>query len=87
MEPDLCPPWWPAVLWWLIHHHGPGPDPGPVDVKLFASLDKVLAAVAVGALVTRLGDKSIAQQVQKLISPAASDPMPALTGLAQNIRG
>jgi len=75
------------VLCWLIHHHGPGPDPGPVDVKLFATLDKVLAAVAVGALVTRLGDKGIALQVQKLVSPAASDPMPGLTGLAQNIRG
>ena len=30
MEPDLCPPWWPALLWSLIHRpHGPFPEPDP----------------------------------------------------------
>lgn len=30
MDPELCPPWWPELLWWLLHHpHGPEPpEPG-----------------------------------------------------------
>lgn len=26
MDPDICPPWWPGLLWWLLHHpHHPEP--------------------------------------------------------------
>jgi hypothetical protein len=35
MEPEICPPWWPDFLWWLLHHHpvGPVPEPGEEWIK------------------------------------------------------
>lgn len=27
MDPELCPPWWPELIWWLLHHHPVPPTP------------------------------------------------------------
>src|SRR5258708_6054494 len=37
---ELCPPYWPALIWKLIHHHGPvpQPDPSPWMERIFAGL-------------------------------------------------
>jgi hypothetical protein len=79
MEPDICPPWWPNLLWWLLHHpHGPGPDPGPIDKGLLTRLDAHFAAVAVAALATRLSDRTAREEVGRIAGELASDPMPGL---------
>ncbi|MEP6493877.1 MAG: hypothetical protein ABJF01_14445 [bacterium] len=85
MEPiDICPPYWPFLLWWHIHHpHGPGPDPGPIDKQLFATLDQHFAAISVTALAGRLGDVKVAREISALGARIASDPMPGLQGLAK----
>lgn len=45
MEPELCPPWWPELLWSLLHHeHHPGPPP---PEEWLRDLEEVLAALAV----------------------------------------
>ena len=84
MEPDLCPPYWPRLIWWLIHHpHG---GPGPIDKQLFNRLDAQYAAVAVAGLATHLSDKRVGEDVGNLVASLASDPMPAfgqLTAVAR----
>ena len=85
MEPDICPSWWPRLLWWILHHpRGPGPDPGPIDKDLIARVDAHLAAIAVAALSTRLSDATAREQIGRLAGKLASDPMP---GLTQSVRG
>lgn len=79
MEPDICPPHWPWLIWWLIHHpHGPTPDPPPIDKQLLNRLDERFAAIAVAGLAGRLADKRVAGDIGKLVGPLASDPMPGL---------
>jgi len=80
MEPDICPPWWPNLLWSLLHHHGPGPGP---DKNLVNRLDAHFAAIAVSALSTRLADSSAREEVGRIAGELASDPMPAF---AQAVR-
>lgn len=79
---ELCPPWWPRMIWWLIHHpHGPG-DPPPIDRELFTQLDTHFAAVAITALAGRLSDKKIGEQVGNLAGKLrSSDPMPGLVAV------
>lgn len=79
---DTCPTYWPALLWWLIHHpHGPGPDPGPIDRELVAKLDAHFANIAVAALAGRLSDKKAGHQIGTLASKLASNPMPGVAEL------
>ena len=84
MEPDLCPPYWPRLVWWLIHHpHG---DRGPIDKQLFNRLDAQYAAVAVAGLATHLSDKRVGEDVGNLVAPLASDPMPGFGQLTAAAR-
>jgi hypothetical protein len=77
MEPDICPPYWPRLIWWLIHHpHG---DSGPIDKGLFSRLDAHFAAVAVAALSPRLPDAGISKEVGGIFGKLASNPMPGLS--------
>lgn len=77
----LCPPWWPSMIWWLIHHHGPGPDPGPVDREAFKRLDAHFAGLAVEALAGRLDDAKVGREIDGLVNRLKSDPMPAIAAL------
>jgi hypothetical protein len=87
MEPDICPPYWPELLWWLFHHHhpipGPDPDPWPIDKQLMNELDAHFAAIAVAGLAGRLGDKRVREEVGKLAGHLASNPMPGLGQLSR----
>jgi hypothetical protein len=81
MEPDTCPPYWPRLIWWLIHHpHGAG-DLGPIDKQLFNRLDAQYAAVAVAGLATHLSDKRVGGEVGELVGSLASNPMPGFSQL------
>ena len=31
MDPELCPPWWPSLIWWLLRHHPHLPEPPPEE--------------------------------------------------------
>jgi hypothetical protein len=77
----LCPPYWSEIIWWLIHHHGPGPDPGPLDRELVAQYDAHFAALAISALASRLSDQKVAQQIGTLTSKLSSTPMPGLSAV------
>jgi hypothetical protein len=84
MEPDLCPPYWPALLWELLHrrHPIPPPEPWPIDKQLITQLDAHFAAIAVVGLASRLGDKRASEEVGKLAGKLASNPMPGLGQLS-----
>jgi hypothetical protein len=55
--PDLCPPWWPDILW--PPHHGPPPGP----------LDEVLAALAIYQMASRFSDHEARAGIQRLVAP------------------
>jgi hypothetical protein len=64
MEPELCPPWWPSLIWWLLHHHHPEPEPewirqveGPIEEVLGALSIYVQAHAFLGAKQERLRDQ------------------------------
>jgi hypothetical protein len=49
MEPDICPPWWPDFLWWLLHHP---PKPTPEEEwlpKLREPVEAILTALTIYA--------------------------------------
>lgn len=89
MEPDLCPPYWPELLWSLLHHRhpvpGPDPDPWKADRQLITQLDSHFAAIAVAGLAGRLGDKQIGEEVGKLAGKLASNPMPGFRQLSGGV--
>lgn len=59
MDGDICPPYIPDLIWQLLHHHGPTPDPG--DGRMYAVLDKAFANIAIAALAMHVGNQELAQ--------------------------
>jgi hypothetical protein len=41
--PETCPPWWPELIWWLLHHRHPEP-PEPWK-KLREPIEEILVAL------------------------------------------
>lgn len=47
MEPELCPPWWPSLIWWLLHHHPRHPEPPEEWIKRVRDpLEEIMVGVA-----------------------------------------
>ncbi len=46
MEPELCPPWWPSLLWWLIHHPEPTPEEEWIK-RVKDPTEEILGALAI----------------------------------------
>jgi len=47
MEPEICPPWWPSLIWWLLHHHPHEPEPEPEWWKwLREPMEEILVALS-----------------------------------------
>lgn len=81
---DLCPPWWPRMIWWLIHHPPKGPR-RPVAAKvvidatesLLVALNSYHGAMAIGpkqedirVQVQRAAIEQMTHAVQQLARPA-----------------
>jgi hypothetical protein len=50
MEPELCPPWWPELIWWLLHHHGNPPPPPPDEEwlkRIERPIEELMGSLAV----------------------------------------
>jgi hypothetical protein len=78
----LCPPYWPELVWSLIHPHWPDPEPPRrINRELVAELDAHFASIAVAALVSRFSDEKVGQQIGNLANKATSNPMPGLAEL------
>jgi hypothetical protein len=79
----LCPPYWPELIWRLIHHLPPPPDPDPDPVyrtDLFKHLDSHFAALAVGALASRIGDEKVGREIGEVAFRAGPQPDPWVSG-------
>jgi len=75
----LCPPYWPDLIWRLIHKLPPPPDPDPDPIyrsKLFRELDSHFAAIAVEALSVRVTDARLGGQIRELAVKAGPTPEP-----------
>lgn len=87
MEPDLCPSYWPRLIWRLVHHHGPGPDPAPIDRSAFQVLDQHFATLGIAALANSVRAQDARLDIQKNALRVESNPMPgvmkALEGMAR----
>jgi len=55
---DICPPWWPNILW-SIHHHVPGPPPPPDPWR-----EQLFRAIAIHDLAEGLSDRELASGIQ-----------------------
>lgn len=47
MEPELCPPWWPDLIWRLLHHHFPDPPPEEWKKRVMGPAEEMLGALAI----------------------------------------
>jgi hypothetical protein len=82
----LCPPYWPELIWRLIHKVPPPPDPDPDPIyrsKLFLELDSHFASIAVEALTMRINDARLGNQIRDLVSKAGPQPEPWTTGFSE----
>jgi hypothetical protein len=47
VEPELCPPWWPSLIWSLLHPHPHEPDPEEEWIKLVSGpMEEIFGALA-----------------------------------------
>jgi hypothetical protein len=60
-EVELCPPWWPQLLWDLLHKHGPPPPP---DDGL-SIIDDLLISLHTYVTSYRIRNKDVAKQIRK----------------------
>ena len=67
MEPETCPPWWPNMLWWLIHHphiSDPNPpEPYPIERE---RINEVLVALNSFQFASQLKNSGNQKQMQQL---------------------
>lgn len=65
MEPiEICPPWWPRILWWLIRVRPPIPDPPPYWDEM-AKLTETMLVALQGYHVAATFDSEVRAQVQR----------------------
>lgn len=66
---DICPPWWPRIIWWLIHHppRGPGPRPPSATKAVTEATESLLVALHSyhGALAIGPKQEDLRIQVQR----------------------
>jgi hypothetical protein len=58
---DLCPPWWPQLLWRL---HVPVPRPGPGPVNYPPAIDNIMANLHIHTMSYLMKDQNAAQQIR-----------------------
>jgi len=61
MDIEICPPWWPNLLWYILHHR-PGPPPPPW-------MDELFKVIAINELAGQLADQGLARDIQGLTAP------------------
>ena len=65
-DPDICPPWWPKIIWqlhfpWRIPH---SPPPNPVNYPL--AIDDIMSHLAVHTFSYKMIDQAAATQIRNL---------------------
>ena len=61
MDPDICPPWWPKLLWQL--HYFPHP-PGVGPINYPPAIEDMMSALAIHTMSYMLLDQAQAQQIR-----------------------
>jgi hypothetical protein len=66
LEPgeDICPPWWPRLMWWLHFRPGHGPGPGPVNYP--PAINDIMASLHIHTMSYLMEDQSAAQQIRTI---------------------
>ena len=69
MDPiDICPPWWPHLLW---HLHHPPPivfphDPPPNPVNYPPEINRILLALVTYSSTYQIGDEAAAMELRAI---------------------
>lgn len=72
MDGDICPPWWPDLLWRLFHRR-PGPPPPPWIEDLFV-------VIAINELAGSLSNEKLGRQIQGVTEQALESAMKSFGG-------
>lgn len=65
MDIDICPPWWPEILWRILHH-GPRPPEPPPDPWL----EDLLIVVSIHELAGKIRNVDLAGRIQGVTAQA-----------------
>jgi hypothetical protein len=64
-NPDICPPWWPHLMW-RLHFPIKRPGGGPGPINLPPAIDDIMAALHIHTMSYLMNDQSAAQQIRTI---------------------
>ncbi|MBS1853128.1 MAG: hypothetical protein JST79_19685 [Acidobacteria bacterium] len=71
-EGDLCPPWWPRLLWRLHFPIGGGVNP-PNPVNYPPIIDQIMAGLHVHTMSYLMQDQKAAQEIRNIAEKQLGD--------------
>lgn len=91
MEPELCPPWWPSLIWELLRRHHiepPPPEPEEWLKRVGRPIEELLGALAVYTEAHAfLGDKhEFREQAQHVAVEQMNHAVKQLAGITESTR-
>jgi hypothetical protein len=82
MEPEnICPPWWPHLLWRLHIPLGLGREKPPSPVNYPPALNAILSSLAIHTLSYLMPDQKAAQQIRTSAEGQIIDTVGKLSSL------
>ena len=60
-NPEICPPWWPRLMW-RLHFPRPGGGPGPVNYP--PAINDIMASLHIHTMSYLMADQGAAQQIR-----------------------
>ena len=67
MEPEICPPWWPRIIWDLHQY----PSPSPINYP--PVVEDIMSALAIHTFSYKLRDQGVAQQIRAMTEEQLSN--------------
>jgi hypothetical protein len=83
---EICPPWWPRMIWWLIHHPPKGPRRPAVAKAVTDATESLLVGLNTyhGALAIGPKQEDLRAQLRRAAIEQMSD---AVKQLARPVQG
>ncbi len=72
MDGEMCPPWWPDLLWRLFHRR-PGPPPPPW-------VEDLLIVLSISELAGSLTNQELGREIRGVTEQALAGAMKSMSG-------